>query len=98
MSLKLEHELDDARNERDELEGWIYDEGIRSLNEVVDHVARHVNARPAAIKACKESLQDALNDLTHEARTEIENRITALENAVSAAEDRDLRGNSPVVL
>ncbi len=83
MTIAADNRLDEARNERDHLEGWLYDEGLRAANSVVDHVAQHVKASPAAIKACKEAMQDALNDLTHEMRVEIENRIVAFENEVN---------------
>lgn len=87
----LEAAKDEAENEMEALRKRLA-EATEGCRAVVLKLQCHIAyTGPNAERICMDSIGEALADFVWEARTEIENRKTAAENTLSAAEQSALQ-------
>lgn len=94
MSIALEHQLDDARTEREAIRA----EGAeisRQMQLMAQAYARKHQCNP---NSALDHIDDLMTDLISDATGPSARRIVRLEDEIGALEERDLRRNSPIVI
>ncbi len=95
-TMRLEGDLDAARNERDAIKA----EGnaaLREINAIIGAYAlKHLTTRTGA--AALDSIKDAFDELIDDATGPVCRRIVRLEDELGALEDRGMRRNAPIVI
>lgn len=94
MSLKLEHDLDDARTEREA----IRNEGTEVANKILVLLGAYATKHGCKTTGVRDSIADLMADLISDATGPVSRRIVRLEDEIGALEERDLRRNSPIVI